>query len=142
VQAVELVHKRPKLAVEMLQRILVEDRTNLDAALALLDAHAQLGDKGAMADEAVARIAVLVRRGRGRQAAQIYEHLRELGGETRVGPRLSATIVSALMDSLVKTRAMRSAEALGQSWYAAHMRDPDAWRVKEALSLLRKDLQA
>lgn len=140
-QATEMVHKRPKLAAQMLQQILQEDRTNVDASKALLDALYELNDRAGVTDEAVSRISMLVRKGRGRQAASIYEHVREMGAEGKLAARLSATIVSALMEALAKSRAVRSAEVLGQSWYASHARDPDAWRVKEALALLHKKLE-
>jgi len=141
VQASEMVRKRPKVAAQMLRRILAEQRTNADASMALLDALHELNDRAGLAQEAVLRISVLVRRGRARQAASIYEHVRELGAEGALASRLSATIVSVLMDALVKSKAIRSAELLGQSWYASHAHDPDGWRVKQALSLLHQKLE-
>jgi hypothetical protein len=96
-QAIEMVRKKPRLGVSMLQRILREDRTNLVASMALLDALWALQEHDAVVDEGVVRIAAMVRASRAADAAALYQRLVQLKADGPLASRFSATIVGALI---------------------------------------------
>jgi hypothetical protein len=142
-RGLELVRKEPSRAVTELRRVLERDGARMEAILGVVDALARSGDRKACVEEGVARIALLLRHHRAREAAMVYERVREgVGGDTSVAPRLTAMLASALVDAWRRTGNVRAAEHLGHAWWAARGKDADAWRVREALAALESGIES
>jgi membrane associated rhomboid family serine protease len=135
--AIEMLRKKPRLGVSMLQRILREDRTNLAACTALLDALWALGERDEVVEEGVMRIATMVRAGKTADAASVYRRMVQLKADQPLTSRFSAAIVGAVVEALAVARETALAIDLARQWCAAHTRDPDAWRVRELLADLQ-----
>jgi len=132
-QVIELMQRRPRQAVRILQDHLETNPTHVQASVTLIEALSLLGEKSGMVEEGLARIRLLLRGENAAGAAQVFERVKKGGADGALAKRLSAAQASMLMLALSDRRSVDAARSLGERWLAAHPQDALAWRVKQAL---------